>query len=116
MKFRQTDSPRTAAAKASFSTATAYRIEQDPRLPSQRDSIRTRRRPDPLVDIFEAEIVLLLAHRQATKGDHTLTSVQRWVLDVEQRTHHNKATIALANKMARIIWAVWTSGEDYLAH
>jgi transposase len=62
-----------------------------------------------------ARSALLLAHRQAAKGDHTLTSVQRWVLDVEQRTHHNKATIALANKMARIIWAVWTSGEDYLA-
>ncbi|MCX7063239.1 MAG: IS110 family transposase [Proteobacteria bacterium] len=62
-----------------------------------------------------ARSALLLAHRQASKGDHTLTSVQRWVLDVEQRTHHNKATIALANKMARIIWAVWTSGEDYLA-
>ena len=61
-----------------------------------------------------ARSALLLAHRQATKGDHTLTPVQRWVLDVEQRTHHNKATIALANKMARIIWAVWTSGEDYL--
>jgi transposase len=63
-----------------------------------------------------ARSALLLAHRQATKGDHTLTSVQRWALDVEQRTHHNKATIALANKMARIIWAVWTSGENYLAH
>jgi len=63
-----------------------------------------------------ARSALLLAHRQAAKGDHTLTAVQRWVLDVEQRTHHNKATIALANKMARIIWAVWTSGEDYLAH
>jgi transposase len=63
-----------------------------------------------------ARSALLLAHRQATKGDHTLTSVQRWVLDVEQRTQHNKATIALANKMARIIWAVWTSGEDYIAH
>jgi transposase len=62
-----------------------------------------------------ARSALLLAHRQATKGDHTLTSVQRWALDVEQRSHHNKATIALANKMARILWAVWTSGEDYIA-
>ena len=30
MKFRQTDTPAVAAAKASISTATAYRIEQDP--------------------------------------------------------------------------------------
>ena len=62
-----------------------------------------------------ARSALLLAHRQANKGDHTLTSLQRWVLDVEQRTHHNKATIALANKMARIIWVTWTHAENYSA-
>ncbi len=63
-----------------------------------------------------ARSALLLAHRQATKGDQALTGLQRWVLDVEQRTHHNKATIALANKMARIIWVTWTRAEDYRAH
>ena len=36
MKFRQTDTPPVAAAKASFSPSTAYRIESDPRLPSQK--------------------------------------------------------------------------------
>ncbi|SDG00489.1 hypothetical protein SAMN05216337_11021, partial [Bradyrhizobium brasilense] len=30
MKYRQTDTPPVAAAKASFSTSTAYRIEKDP--------------------------------------------------------------------------------------
>ena len=34
MNFRQAETPTIAAAKAGFSTATAYRIEQDPRLPS----------------------------------------------------------------------------------
>ena len=29
-----------------------------------------------------------------------------WVLRLEQRRGHNKATIALANKLARIVWAV----------
>ncbi len=62
-----------------------------------------------------ARSALLLAHRQAAKGDQTLTSLQRWVLDVEQRTHHNKATIALANKMARIIWVTWTQQQNYIA-
>jgi transposase len=62
-----------------------------------------------------ARSALLLAHRQAAKGDQTLTRLQRWVLDVEVRTHHNKATIALANKMARIIWVTWTRAEDYQA-
>src|SRR6266498_1469388 len=48
MKSRQTQPPAIAAAKAGFSTATAYRIEADPRLPSQRRKPRERRRPDPL--------------------------------------------------------------------
>lgn len=60
MKFRQTHTTAVAAAKASISTATAYRIEKDPRLPSQRQVPRQRRRPDPLADIFDAEIVPLL--------------------------------------------------------
>ena len=48
MSFRQTEPPVIAAAKAGFSAATAYRIEQDPRLPSQKKAPRDRRRRDPL--------------------------------------------------------------------
>jgi hypothetical protein len=47
MKSRQSNVPAIAAAKAGFSTATGYRIEADPRLPSQKKSPRGRRRPDP---------------------------------------------------------------------
>jgi len=61
MKFRQTETIAVAAAKASFSTATAYRIEQDPRLPSAKVERRERRRPDPLSAIFEQEVVPMLA-------------------------------------------------------
>ena len=60
-----------------------------------------------------ARSALLLAHRTAAKGENALTPLQRWVLDVERRTNHNKATIALANKMARIVWTVWTKEETY---
>lgn len=60
MKYRQTDSPPVAAAKASFSASTAYRIERDPRLPSQKKAPRGRRRPDPLSEVFETEIVPIL--------------------------------------------------------
>lgn len=60
MKYRQTDTPPVAAAKASFSTSTAYRIEKDPRLPSQKKGARGSRRPDPLADVFEAEVVPML--------------------------------------------------------
>jgi transposase InsO family protein len=60
MKFRRTEPVPLAAAKAGFSAATAYRIEQDPRPPSQRASPRGRRRPDPLAAVWESEIVPLL--------------------------------------------------------
>ena len=60
MKFRRFDTPAVAAAKASISTATAYRLETDPRLPSQKKIPRGRRRADPLAGIFDEEIVPLL--------------------------------------------------------
>ena len=48
MNLRSKDTPSLAAAKASISTASAYRIESDPRLPAQTDddfisSFRSRR-------------------------------------------------------------------------
>ncbi len=60
MKFRKTNTTAVAAARASISTATAYRIGKDPRLPSQKQTPRDRRRPDPLADIFEAEVMPML--------------------------------------------------------
>jgi hypothetical protein len=60
MTFRQTHGPAVAAAKAGFSTATAYRLEANPRLPSQKPSPRGRRRPDPLIDVWDTDVVPLL--------------------------------------------------------
>jgi hypothetical protein len=60
MSFRQADTPTIAAAKAGFSAATAYRNEQDPRLPSQKKAPRGRRRRDPLAMVWDSEIVPLL--------------------------------------------------------
>jgi hypothetical protein len=60
MSFRQTETASVSAAKAGFSAASAYRIEQDPRLPSQKRSPRGRRRRDPLAAVWESEVVPLL--------------------------------------------------------
>src|SRR5690606_22620643 len=60
MKLRLTEGLPTAAARAGLSVATASRIEHDPRLPSQKKAPRGRRRPDPLGEIFDAEVVPLL--------------------------------------------------------
>ncbi len=65
MKLRQTETPGVAASKASISRSTSYRIERDPRLPSQKKTLRTRRRPDPLAGIFDEEVVPML---QASPG------------------------------------------------
>jgi hypothetical protein len=60
MKPRLTKPVAVAAAKAAISMASAYRIESDPRLPSQRQQSRGRRRPDPLGNVFDADVVPML--------------------------------------------------------
>lgn len=39
----------------------------------------------------------------------------KWVADKKNRIGYNKASVALANKNARIIWAIMTTGECYRA-
>ena len=68
MKSRQTNAPAIAAAKAGFSTATAYRIEVDPRLPSHKKTPRGRRRPDPLAGMWDSEIVPMLEAAPAIRA------------------------------------------------
>lgn len=65
MKFRQTDTAAIAAAKSGLSTSSAYRLEKDPRLPSQKKAPRGRRRPDPLSAVWDSEVVPIL---QAAPG------------------------------------------------
>lgn len=60
MSHRQTHDVALAAAKSGFSKATGYRIEDDPRLPSQKKARRGRRRPDPLAEVWDGEIVPIL--------------------------------------------------------
>jgi transposase InsO family protein len=60
MKIKATSSTPVAAAGASISIASAYRIQSDPRLPSQKKPPRGRRRPDPLAAYFDTEVVPML--------------------------------------------------------
>jgi transposase len=43
----------------------------------------------------------------AAKRGLELDGLRRWALETEKRVGHNKAVIALANKLARIAWATW---------
>jgi hypothetical protein len=60
MSYRETETAAIAAAKAGFSATTAYRLEQDRRLPSQKQAPRGRRRRDPLAAVWDSEVVPLL--------------------------------------------------------
>jgi hypothetical protein len=77
MKFRHNNPIPIAAARAGFSAATGYRLAQDPRPPSQRQNPRGRRRPDPLADIFEAEIVPLLTASPGLRAVAVFEEMQR---------------------------------------
>jgi len=86
MKFRQTDGPPVAAAKASISAATAYRFEQDRRLPSHKDAVRGRRRPDPLAAFFETEVVPMLQAAPELRAVAIFEEMQRRHADLSAGT------------------------------
>ena len=46
----------------------------------------------------------------AAKHDDPLS---QWALSVKSRAGHNRAIVALANKNARILWAMMHSDEPY---
>lgn len=61
--------------------------------------------------IHGARAVLVTAQRQPhPKGLHL------WGLQLQRRIGNNKTAVAVANKMARIVWAVWKSGKPFQPH
>jgi transposase len=62
----------------------------------------------------DASLRLLLVHGARSVRWHAKRRkhpgrLTRWALEVERARSHNKAAVALANKLARIAWAVWKS-------
>jgi transposase len=58
---------------------------------------------------------VLRAATVARRAGREVDRLRAWALDVQARTNHNKATCALANKLARIAWAAWVKHERYQA-
>jgi transposase len=52
----------------------------------------------------------VITHARRVKSHDRL---REWALKLQSRTRHNKATVALANKIARIVWAVWKHERAY---
>lgn len=55
----------------------------------------------------------LLAARRAERSGKRLTRIQSWALERTTLKHPNQAAVALANKMARVAWAVWYHGRPF---
>ena len=56
-----------------------------------------------------AQSAVLTAHKRADP-------ISRWVAALRDRAGWQKAVVALANKNARILWAVMTKGEAFDAN
>jgi len=60
--------------------------------------------------IHGARAVLWHAKRPSARP---LDRLRTWALQLERLRGHNKAAVALANKLARIAWAVWRRGVSF---
>lgn len=60
-----------------------------------------------------ARAVLLTAQRTVRTAPHRATRFQQWATVLAARRGHNKAAIAVANKLARQVWAVWHRQVDF---
>jgi transposase len=49
----------------------------------------------------------------AKSSAHPPDQFRAWALELEQRCGYNKAAVAVANKLARIAWAVWKSAQPF---
>ena len=77
-----------------------------------------KRRRGRIAKRGDAYIRMLLIHgaRSALCHAHKAKDhdrLRQWALKLEKRVGHNKATVALANKLARIAWAVWRNDRNF---
>src|SRR5712672_422857 len=77
MTLRNAHDATIAAGKSGFSRASGYRIEDDPRLPSQKNVPRGRRRPDPLATLWDEEIVSILKAAPGIRAIAVLEEIRR---------------------------------------
>lgn len=65
--------------------------------------------------VHGARAVLRVAELRIRQGDARATAFQRWAAALANRSGRNRAAVAVANKLARFIWAVWTRDVDFAA-
>jgi transposase len=62
--------------------------------------------------VHGARSTLLAAHRQQRCG-RPIDRLRQWALKCERERGHNVATVALANRLARIAWATWKHDRPF---
>jgi transposase len=63
-----------------------------------------------------ARSVLRVALQLAARAPDRLTRLQQWAVSIATHRGRHKATIAVANKLARIVWAVWHYDVAFVPH
>src|SRR5262249_39570241 len=81
---------------------------------------RARRQPRAILKRGDVYVRTLLIHGAPAVLWHAKAKtapapdrLRAWALPLERLRGHNKAAVAVANKLARIAWAVWRRGVDY---
>ena len=65
--------------------------------------------------VHGARSALRVSELQVGRAPTHATRLQHWATRVATRGGRNRAAVALANKLARIIWAVWTHDADFVS-
>jgi transposase len=89
-------------------------------LTAREDSSAGRRRLGAISKQGDTYLRMLLIHGGrsvlwSAKGHAAPDGLRAWALRMAQRRGHNIAAVAVANKLARITWAVWTHQRPYAA-
>ena len=89
-------------------------------LTPKEDSSASRRRLGAISKQGDIYLRMLITHGARSVLWHAKTataptSLQRWAVQSEQRRGHNVAAVAVANTLARIVWAVWVQHRPFAA-
>ncbi len=76
------------------------------------------RRLGPISKHGDVYLQMLLIHEARSLFFHAQhgappDSLRRWALRLQKERGYNLAAVALANRLARIVWAVWLRGQEY---
>lgn len=63
--------------------------------------------------VHGARAIVFTANAARCRAGRPLDAFRRWAAEQRDRLGHNKAVVAVANMLARIIWASWSRERDY---